>query len=109
MPSPSLYIGALHSYSIPARGIAHGRKAMAVQKDTATIYRSVIDEVVTRIKPDFVQEGVDECASESLEWTRKNDTVVGRPWAEAPSCAHAGPSWTSSALCGRPSCSRAAP
>ncbi len=28
------------------------------------MYRSVIDEVVTRIKPDFVQEGVDECASE---------------------------------------------
>ena len=69
MPLPSLYMDALHSCSIPARGIAHGRSAMAVQRDTATIYRSVIDEVVTRIKPDFVQEGVDECAFERLEWT----------------------------------------
>ena len=31
------------------------------------MYRSVIDEVVTRIKPDFVQEGVDECVTESLQ------------------------------------------
>ena len=81
----------------------------AVQKDTATIYRSVIDEVVTRIKPDFVQEGVDECAFESQEWTRKHDTTAGRPWAEPPACARAGPSWTSSGLCGRLSCFKAAP
>ena len=71
------------------------------------MYRSVIDEVVTRIKPDFVQEGVDECVTESLqEQARKHATVASGPWAEPPGCAHAGPSWTSSALCGRLSCSR---
>lgn len=29
---------------------------------TSIIYRAVIDDVVTRVKPEFVQEGVNECA-----------------------------------------------
>ena len=34
----------------------------AESNPTSIIYRSVIDNVVTRVKPEFVQEGVNECA-----------------------------------------------
>ena len=35
---------------------------MEPEHSTSSIYRSVIDDVVSRVKPEFVGEGVDECA-----------------------------------------------
>lgn len=37
--------------------------AMDPEHSVATVYRAVIDEVVSRVKPEFVGEGVDECAA----------------------------------------------
>ena len=35
---------------------------MEAEHSVGTVYRAVIDEVVSRVKPEFVGEGVDECA-----------------------------------------------
>ena len=37
--------------------------AMEPEHSVGTVYRAVIDEVVSRVKPEFVGEGVDECAA----------------------------------------------
>ncbi|KAK9823701.1 hypothetical protein WJX72_004774 [[Myrmecia] bisecta] len=44
-----------------------------MQQDVTAVYRSVIDNVITKVKPEFVQEGVDEAVLDELRvlWEQK--------------------------------------
>ena len=35
---------------------------MEAEQTVSSVYRSIIDDVVARVKPEFVGDGVDECA-----------------------------------------------
>lgn len=38
-------------------------RAMAAQQDLRSVYLWIVDDTMTRIRPEFVQHGVDECAA----------------------------------------------
>lgn len=42
------------------------RQRVPVQHLTVELYESVIDDTVSRVKGEFVQEGIDECVNTSL-------------------------------------------
>ncbi len=52
---------------------------MEPEQSVSSVYRSIIDDVVARVKPEFVGDGVDECA---LAW------FICRPTSRPP--LHAG-------------------
>lgn len=88
--------------------------AMEPGHTVGTVYRAVIDEVVSRVKPEFVGEGVDECAA-----LHQSDDAAfsynALTWLCFPSvlhgarCVRTGRYWMSSACSGKPSLRRAAP
>jgi hypothetical protein len=50
---------------------------MEPEQSVSSVYRSIIDDVVVRVKPEFVGDGVDECA---LAW------FIRRPTSRPPLC-----------------------